>query len=97
MGYHVCYRSSGWSLYPRVHSNDQCTYAPVWSGDEVRKGDILFCQVQPGDRFYAHHVKEKELWAATGKYYYTIANIEGRENGWCCIEHIYGRLVEVLH
>ena len=99
-GRHVCYRSSGWSLYPRVHSNDQCTYAPVTSDDEIHEDDIVFCQVQPGEgggRFYAHHVKKKRWWADSGKYVYTIANMKGRENGWCHHEHIYGRLVEVLH
>ena len=58
-GLHVCYRSSGWSLWPRVKPDDQTTYKPVWSADEVKKDDIVFCEVQPGDRFFAHLVKEK--------------------------------------
>ena len=55
----VIYRSSGWSLYPRVHSNDLCTYEPVKSADDVQLDDIVFCQVQPGNRFYAHVVSFK--------------------------------------
>jgi hypothetical protein len=96
-GHHVCYRSSGWSLYPRVHSNDQCTYAPVTTADEVHEGDIVFCEVQPHWRFYAHHVRKKEWWEGTGQFYFVIASLKGRENGWCYMEHIYGRLVEVIH
>ena len=56
LGKPVIYRSSGWSLYPRVWPNDQCTYEPVTSADEVQEDDIVFCQVQPGDRFYGHLV-----------------------------------------
>ena len=38
----VIYRSSGSSLYPRVWSNDLCTYEPVTSIDEVNEDDIVF-------------------------------------------------------
>jgi hypothetical protein len=94
-GRSVCYRSSGWSLYPRVHCNDQTTYDPVTSDDQVQVGDIVFCQVQPYDRFFAHLVKEK-IWR-NAAWCFIISNIAGYVNGWCFIEHIYGRLVEVLH
>ena len=90
----VCYRSSGWSLCPRVRSNDQTTYEPVTSADQVQVDDIVFCEVQPGNRFYAHLVKRKE-WRGV-EWYFTISNAQGRENGWCRIEHIYGRLVECI-
>jgi len=30
-GHNVCYRSSGWSLFPLVSSNDMTTYEPVTS------------------------------------------------------------------
>ena len=59
LGNPVVYRSSGWSLWPRVWSNDLCSYDPVTSANEVRFGDIVFCQVQPGDRFFAHVVSRK--------------------------------------
>ena len=101
-GKSVCYRSSGWSLYPHVWENDQTTYEPVTSADQLHVNDIVFCEVQPGSRFYAHLVKEKR-WEWTdycetqGEWYFTISNAKGRENGWCRIEHIYGRLAECLH
>ena len=57
----VTYRSSGWSLWPRINSGDQCTYHPVTHPSEVEEKDIIFCEVQPGNRFYAHTVKQK-LW-----------------------------------
>ena len=93
----VCYRSSGWSLYPRVHSNDCCTYDPVSHESEVQVDDIVFCEVQPGSRVYAHLVKMKEWQRAQQKWKFTISNMQGRENGWCFIEHIYGKLVHVEH
>ena len=95
LGKPVIYRSSGWSLYPRVWSNDRCSYDPVTSANEVREDDIVFCQVQPGDRFFAHLVSRK--WFEDGEWYFTISNLKGRENGWCSIEHIYGRLVRGQH
>jgi hypothetical protein len=92
----VCYRSTGNSLWPLVHSNDQTTYEPVGDDpDQVQVEDIVFCQVQRGDRFFAHLVKEK--WLHNGQWYFTIANYQGHENGWCRMEHIYGRLVECVH
>ena len=50
LGRHAIYRSSGWSLYPRVSSNDLCTYEPVTSANEVTKDDIVFCQIQPSEK-----------------------------------------------
>ena len=93
----VCYHSSGWSLYPRVHSGDCCTFQPVNSVDQVQEDDIVFCEVQPGDRFYGHLVKRKEWNAKLEKWVFTISNMKGRENGWCYMEHIYGRLTECVH
>ena len=59
----VSYRSSGWSLHPRVNSGDECFYDPVTEPEEVKAGDIVFCQVKPSWRFYAHIVKKKvEEW-----------------------------------
>ena len=95
LGRPVIYRSSGWSLHPRVWPNDQCTYEPVTSADDVRKTDIVFCQVQPGDRFYGHLVSCK--WFQDGEWYFTISNLKGREHGWCSINHIYGRLIRCEH
>ena len=72
-GISVCYRSSGWSLCPRVRSNDQTTYEPVTSADMVQVDDIVFCQVQRSNRFYAHLVKRKE-WR-NGNLLFTISNM----------------------
>ena len=91
-GIPLCYRSSGWSLCPRVRSNDQTTYEPVTSADMVHVDDIVFCQVQSSNRFYAHLVRRKEWYR--NDWLFTVTNIKGMVNGWCRIEHIYGRLAE---
>ena len=104
-GRSVIYRSSGWSLYPRISSNDAITLTPVTCEEQIRcnsgpdktDGDIVFCEVQPNDRFYAHLVKEK-YWSeeyGSGRYVYTISNLSGRPNGWCYFQHIYGKVTQV--
>ena len=93
-GLNAYYRSSGWSLYPYVESGDGCTYSPVTSQNQVKVEDIVFCEVQPGNRFYAHMVLEAQE-GSSGKMRYIIGNANGHQNGWCHIEHICGRLVKV--
>ena len=93
-GRNVYYRSSGSSLWPLVESGDGCTYSPVTSQNQVKVKDIVFCEVQPGNRFYAHMVLEAQE-ESSGKMRYIIGNVRGRQNGWCFIEHIYGRLVKI--
>ena len=85
----VCYRSSGWSLYRRVSCGDMTTYRPARSADEVNIGDIVFCELPPWSRFYAHLASYKWWDACTGKWKFSIININGHENGRCHIEHIY--------
>ena len=85
-------------MYPYVESGNGCTYEPVTKDEEVNVKDIVFCEVRSwnGRRitFYAHMVLEKELdWSR--KMRYIIGNASGHQNGWCHIEHIYGRLVKV--
>ena len=85
-----------------IHSNDLCYYEPVHHDPaNVKKGDIVFCLVEPGSRFYAHQVK-----TITWNWYdktkrteqcYTISNLKGRENGWCFIDQIYGKLYKIMH
>ena len=93
-GKNAAYRSSGWSLHPRVSSGDCCTYAPVNAYSEILVGDIVFCEVMPGFRFFAHLVKDKEWDQGHNDWVYTISNKDGKENGWCYIETIYGKLIE---
>ena len=57
--------------------------------------DIVFCEVQPTRRFYAHLVKTKEWSDDWGCWVYWISNLKGRVNGWCRIEHIHGKLFQV--
>jgi hypothetical protein len=102
-GRSVCYRSSGWSLWPKIHSNDQTTYDPVTAASaEIQVGEVVFCQVQPGNRFYAHLVL-RQKWdsfseaGSGGEWRYFIGNMKKCVNGWCHLQHIYGRLVDVEH
>ena len=90
----VAFCSSGNSLNPLVFSGDRCTYAPVTEPKELRLHDIVFCQVQPGDRFYAHVIKQ--IVERKGRLRFTISNLEGSVNGHCEMEHIYGKLIHVM-
>ena len=91
----VCYRSSGDSLWPRVNDGDCCTYGPVESAEQVTECDIVFCQVDPDDRFVAHVVKKKERHPNRQELRFTIANIRGYDSGKCFIDTLYGRLISV--
>ena len=104
-GQSVQYRSSGNSLRPLVYSGDCCILVPVWDPALLVPYDVVFCEVQPGNRFYTHYILRIE-WetaaassAATGepKRKFIIGNARHHENGYCYDEHIYGRLVEVYH
>ena len=66
------------------------------TASEICVGDIVFCQVQPGERYFAHIVLEvvQPNYYTEAKYY-QIGNITGHRNGWCFREHIFGILVEV--
>ena len=57
-------------------------------------GDIVFCQVQPSQLFYAHIVHNVER-SYVHRPKYSIGNIRGHINGWCYREHIFGILVAV--
>ena len=90
----VCYGSSGSSLCPRVRYNDQTTYAPVTSADMVQVDDIVFCEVQTSNRFYAHLVKN--MYLQGGKWVFKISNMQCWVSGWCRMEHTYGKLIECV-
>ena len=90
------FRSSGNSLYPLVRSGDVSMWEPVSDHDTLELGDVVFCQVQEGDRFYAHMIQKIEYWK-DGSRYWLIGNMADPPiiNGWCAAKHIYGRLMEV--
>ena len=117
----VVYRSSGWSCYPYIWSNDLCYYAPVhkqffaektccyWSlvywddhkqnWYQLDRGHVVFCAVEPGNRFFAHPIKHIE-WTYPGESHimqprYTIANLAGHENGHSSTNMIWGVLYQV--
>ena len=107
-GRSVFYKSSGNSMWPLVQSGDACTFHPIQAvtanegkhairkeRSEIGVGDVVFCQVQRSQQYYAHIVLniESDYYASEDKYW--IGNIEGRINGWCFREHIYGILVDV--
>ena len=62
---------------------------------EIGVGDIVFCQVQRGQQYYAHIVLEVERDYHAQEPKYWIGNIEHKINGWCFREHIFGILVAV--
>ena len=80
---------------------EMCTFHPVQAvtaqkeASGIGVGDVVFCQVQRSQQFYAHLVLsiEHDYHAQEPKYW--IGNIEQRVNGWCFREHIYGILVQV--
>ena len=84
-------------MWPMVHDNDACTYEPVARDEQVEEGDIVFCEVQPTGRFYAHLVQRKEWDYSRKAWKFTISNYQGRENGWAYMDTIYGKLVSVMH
>ena len=110
-GRSVFYKSTGSSMWPLVQSEDACTFHPIQAvtakggkfsiqkeASEIEVGDIVFCQVQPSQLFYAHIVhkverKVERMYVHRPKY--SIGNIQGRIDGLCYREHIFGILVAV--
>ena len=93
------YQSTGQSLWPRVKSGDCCFFEPVLDPDLLKLNDIVFCQVQPSERFFAHMITEMKVdpaASAKNRRAWTIGNINGHVNGWCYDRHIYGRMVECV-
>ena len=79
-------------MFPRVSSNDITTLVPVYLAESVQTSDIVFCEVQPGSRILAHLVKDKG-WR-NGVFIFTISDMRGREDGWCRIGQIFGKLID---
>ena len=57
-GRSVQFRSSGNSLYPLVRSGDVTMWEPVRDHSQLEVGEVVFCVVQPNDRFYGHMIHE---------------------------------------
>ena len=105
----VQFRSSGSSLSPIVESGDSCMFEPIDWNTRLRMGwDVVFCEVQPSGRFFAHKVicyefeyaptaESAQVTDATHRVKYWIGNNKGHINGWCYQNHIYGRLVETVY
>ena len=99
----VAYTNSGRSLEPKIYSGDKCTYEPVKCTYGVLENDIVFCELQDGDRFYVGLVRKKWFDEDEDCYYFTITSTKGRfingrvvyGLGWCEIGHVYGRLSNV--
>ena len=91
----VQFVSGGNSLWPKVHAGDCCLFEPTSSESDLKVDDIVFCQVQPNLRYFAHPITNIEK-DHEGQFRYTISNLQGIVNGFAFKEHIYGRLFEVL-
>ena len=87
----VEFRGGGDSLHPRIKSGECCRYAPVCKDEDIKEGDIVFCQIK--QRYWGHMVKKKTFVGGDHTYEYTISNIHGWENGTCFLDHIYGKVV----
>ena len=94
-------KSGGKSLQPLVFSGDTCFFNPILPGcnSNIGAGDLVFCRVQPNDRYYCHLVWNTfKLQTPSGveKQCYIIGNnnegSKAKSNGWCYREHIYGLL-----
>ena len=106
-GHPVQFRCWGLSMYPRVLEGDCCIFEPVVVLSKLRIGDLVFCQTQPDDNFFARTIS----WALTPSVAsardgdgdigtwkkYGIATQKGKHVGHCYGNNIYGRLVEVIH
>ena len=81
---------------------DQCTFAPVTEDWQVKKNDIVLCEPQPENILVENRVLWKGLWYdaedphedSRPRMCYTIGNAEGVEDGWCYIEHMFGKLID---
>ena len=96
----VQYTASDRSLCPKVQPGNLCLLEPCTSKSDLYVNDIVFCELQPGRRFFVGKIQRVEYWG------YTAASARGgglparynigNEAGWCFKEMIYGRLFEVL-
>ncbi len=64
---------------------------------QVLEGDIVFCIVQPSGYYYAHLVHTKKWNDTDRQWQFWISNLKRRTNGYCYMEHIFGKLIQALH
>ena len=112
----ACFQPSGYSMYPMVQSGDVCTFYPIRKErsrkispilkehSEIGVGDVVFCQVQPSQLYYASIVHEvQQCWdgdrprgsAAVQRQKYLIGNTQRHIHGWCYRENIFGIIIDV--
>ena len=113
----ACFQPSGYSMYPMVQSGDVCTFHPIQAvtaegqlsiqkeRSEIGVGDVVFCQVQPSQLYYASivHEVQQQCWdgdrprgsAAVQRHNYLIGNTQRHIHGWCYRENIFGILIDV--
>lgn len=90
-GENVSFRESGNSMTPRIYHRQECTYAPVRTHDDVRKGDYVWCKVK-GNHF-THLVTAKKQ--VEGGFQYQISNNHGHVNGWIVLDAIFGKVIAI--
>ena len=76
-----------------------CVLMPVRFAEQVTIDCIVFCKVfwkvQDSGEHYTHKVLSKGWDRKRHEEYYWIGNNRGRHNGWCYLEHIFGKVVEI--
>jgi len=90
-GENVSFRESGNSMKPRILHRQECTYAPVNSHEDVKKGDCVWCKVK--GRYYTHLVSAKK--AVDGGFLYQISNNQGHVNGWIGLDSIFAKVIAI--
>jgi len=90
-GERTSFRETGNSMMPKIRSRQRCTYAPIAGPEELKKGDIVFCNV--GRYHFTHLISAIK---GDGKdRLYQISNNKGHVNGWIPLEKIFGKVVEI--
>ena len=75
-------------------------FVPIKSESDLQLGDIVFCEVQPSNRFHVHTILIVQYYPSETAFggteaMYTIGCLDGRISGWCYIQHIHGKLFGV--
>ena len=87
----VSFRGKGNSMTPKIKSGQKCTYSPVLSPDDVKKGDMVYCHV--GKYYFTHLVTA--IKNENNDILFQISNNHGHVNGWCNINNIFGKVIAI--